>query len=1009
MPTEVSPPRTAAEMPAVVLEGYLTKQGSRSSKFHDRYFVLTADGVLSYYDNKDEPKPKAELVLNQLPDCEISELYLAKQKTHLLYCVKVTWSAAYGNSTEDSGGVPASENDSVASAGSMEDADQELPAEGLTPDTNNVESTPKKKKGSVLKSHRKRLSKAWQSSKTEREFHDNQNQDGQQEVQRRNSLSRRSFKMDKSNGTKNNNGELASMLNRRQSSASNLLALASSDEQDGPNRVRIPATVEIESEELKESDIPSTLVNRKSVESEELEYLHSQFWAMEREKKRNNKKKVAEGAKLAVAAGAAVGIAVLTVGIGLVAGMVALGVGAAAGASGTATGVVWKKKKEGVIVLGATDYEKMKRWKACLDASLNSGIIQKSKWGHLFTGDGKKRKMLIGPKGFDPLFVGKSGGESVVSNFKMSPRDGSPLFEVAAGARWIPLEGGWTSFLGTGPQGLRIFREQERIPDEVGHGRRRMLLRGSSVDGRPCPPMKSHLVLNATPLDAFLCLMFQGQLPDNSALSGPLAPNSGQRASFRIIEHIDDNTDVVHLVCNPIYLFPSWTTPRDFVLYRYWRLEPDGSFIICFESVQHKDCPPYPSYCRGEMDQVFTIAPHKKTQRRKGASNKDHLQECLMTAVVQVDPKGWVPIAPLTFLSDQGYGDAFAVAALMQLLDVRDAIDQDRFIPVSLDEPTAKAAVTNSAKVMDQKLAKMASNDSVTSEEGQQEQDLLNYDFTFCDREKARPEDPTGLASNPLPLMLEGWAEPDANSFFVRGKTYQEDRKKTNAGASIGRLVAVDVVQVDAPIYSGMTLHPSERFQLALKKENSLKAKGLDSDMPPFLFVVNIVLPGPPFHHGVFYYAIDNMSNIDGTNGSPSSLLCKEFIFGNNDSFRDKTFKLIPQIVQGNFIVKKAVGSTPAIMGQKLRQLYVKTDRSFEVILDCCSSPVATGVIRLSLGYAKTLVVDMGFLLEGKDDIHLPERLIGCARVRNLDFSTAMRKVEQPPSSSPILSPVSEK
>ena len=96
--------------------------------------------------------------------------------------------------------------------------------------------------------------------------------------------------------------------------------------------------------------------------------------------------------------------------------------------------------------------------------------------------------------------------------------------------------------------------------------------------------------------------------------------------------------------------------------------------------------------------------------------------------------------------------------------------------------------------------------------------------------------------------------------------------------------------------------------------------------------------------------------------------------------------------------MRKAVGSTPAIMGKKLRQVYVRTDRSFEIVLDCGSSPVATGVIRLSLGYAKTLVVDMGFLFEGDEEDYLPERIFGSVRIRQPEFGPHMlRKVKAPP------------
>ena len=40
----------------------------------------------------------------------------------------------------------------------------------------------------------------------------------------------------------------------------------------------------------------------------------------------------------------------------------------------------------------------------------------------------------------------------------------------------------------------------------------------------------------------------------------------------------------------------------------------------------------------------------------------------------------------------------------------------------------------------------------------------------------------------------------------------------------------------------------------------------------------------------------------------------------NNDEFCDRCYKLIPQIVEGNFIVRRAVGATPAILGMMLGQ-----------------------------------------------------------------------------------------
>ena len=156
--------------------------------------------------------------------------------------------------------------------------------------------------------------------------------------------------------------------------------------------------------------------------------------------------------------------------------------------------------------------------------------------------------------------------------------------------------------------------------------------------------------------------------------------------------------------------------------------------------------------------------------------------------------------------------------------------------------------------------------------------------------------------------------------------------------------------------------------------------------MPAFVFVVNIAMPGPPNYHMVFYFAVDDISTIDGSDGTPSSKLCSEFFFGNDNTFRDNTFKLIPQI--------KAVGSTPAIMGNKIKQTYFQGERYFELMIDTGSSAVAAGVIRICNGYARTLVVDLAFLFEGYNEETLPERILGTVTLKNVEFGKKMRFVE---------------
>lgn len=227
----------------------------------------------------------------------------------------------------------------------------------------------------------------------------------------------------------------------------------------------------------------------------------------------------------------------------------------------------------------------------------------------------------------------------------------------------------------------------------------------------------------------------------------------------------------------------------------------------------------------------------------------------------------------------------------------------------------------------------------------------------------------------------------DAGTFRVRGKNYKRDKKKFEAGPSLFRYFASDIVEVDDYVRTGFCKLPNERIQLALKREKEMHSKGLPSDMPPYVVAVNIIMPGPPCYHMVFYYAVDDMSTIDGTDGTPSSRLARKFFFDEDDEFRNDTFKLIPRIAKGNLFVKKAVGTTPTILGRKIDVKYEFGDRFCEIICDATSSQVANKVCTLVNGYAKSLIVEMAFLLEGHDMTLLPERIFGCIRLTHVDFS----------------------
>ena len=55
--------------------------------------------------------------------------------------------------------------------------------------------------------------------------------------------------------------------------------------------------------------------------------------------------------------------------------------------------------------------------------------------------------------------------------------------------------------------------------------------------------------------------------------------------------------------------------------------------------------------------------------------------------------------------------------------------------------------------------------------------------------------------------------------------------------------------------------------------------------------------------------------------------------------------------------------------------------------VDIGSSAVAAGVVRLCGGYAKALVVDISFVIEGKEVAELPESVLGTIQICHVDVS----------------------
>jgi hypothetical protein len=107
------------------------------------------------------------------------------------------------------------------------------------------------------------------------------------------------------------------------------------------------------------------------------------------------------------------------------------------------------------------------------------------------------------------------------------------------------------------------------------------------------------------------------------------------------------------------------------------------------------------------------------------------------------------------------------------------------------------------------------------------------------------------------------------------------------------------------------------------------------------------------------------------------------------DSFHNKRFKLIPQITGGPWVVKTAVGSTPAILGQKVTQRYYRGDNYVETDVHVGSSVVAAQIVGMCRGAAKHLTCDLHVVLQGESEEELPEKVLGSLCMQAIDLSYA--------------------
>ncbi|KAI0504766.1 hypothetical protein KFK09_015719 [Dendrobium nobile] len=466
---------------------------------------------------------------------------------------------------------------------------------------------------------------------------------------------------------------------------------------------------------------------------------------------------------------------------------------------------------------------------------------------------------------------------------------------------------------------------------------------------------------------------------------------------LELLESVDGHYDVVYGIYDPKHL--TWSSSRkDFVFSRQWFRGQDGEYTILQFPAVHKKQPPRPGYERIKVNPSIWEIRGLKTAY--SATSK-----CLVTRILEIHSTIWDRLKkryttnfektiPYALLCQVGGLREYFAANPSLALDSPSTVEHSNIFYAA---PTASLEPEDS-ELNDEFHDAIAFDGSLGDEDSDSDDEeppkagkvkLKNVSWAIASlalkKSAATGEnnelDTTYPPATINPSQFHGslhqgkgesdtncWTKPSEPGFMIRGRTYLKDCSKVPGGDPLLKLLAVDWLSAETCM-DKIAHHPNRLVQ-------SESGKKL-----PFILVINLEIPAKPYYSLVLYYGADRPIN-------KQSLLGR-FIEG-SDVFRDSRFKLIPSIVEGYWMVKRAVGTKACLLGKAVTCRYLREDNFLEIDVDIGSSSVARHIIGLVLGYTTGIVVDLAILIEAKEENELPEYILGTVRLNRLRLDSAV-------------------
>ncbi|KAL6661553.1 hypothetical protein ACP70R_000937 [Stipagrostis hirtigluma subsp. patula] len=477
-------------------------------------------------------------------------------------------------------------------------------------------------------------------------------------------------------------------------------------------------------------------------------------------------------------------------------------------------------------------------------------------------------------------------------------------------------------------------------------------------------------------------------------------------ADLELVETVDGYYDVVYGTYEPKYL-NWWKAKKDFVFSRQWFRGQDGAYTILQSPAVHKKKPPRHGYERTKINLVDDVV---KSSINLGNKEVEYIRiinpKCIVTHTLEISLSIW---GRWKRRHSSNFDKSIPFALLSQVAGLREYFAANPALTSDLPSTVVKSKASDPLIIQseledtepnDEFYDALARGESFEDEDSDDDDEdvttskagkvkLKNVSWAIASLAlkptKASVES-SELVTNSTAVTIDpshfhgtlrrakgendpnSWSSPGGEKFMIRGKTYLTDYTKVVGGDPLLKLIAVDWFKVNER-FDAVALHPKSLVQ-------SEAAKKI-----PFILVINLQVPAKPNYNLVMYYAADRPVNKDSLLG--------RFIDG-TEAFRDARFKLIPSIVEGYWMVKRAVGTKACLLGKAVTCNYLRQDNFLEIDVDIGSSSVARSIIGLVLGYVTSIVVDLAILIEAKEEKELPEYILGTVRLNRVNPNSAV-------------------